>query len=117
MSWLHSIIVEHSSIQAIIVLSLICAIGLALGKVKIANVSLGVTFVFFVGIIAGHFGITIAPDTLKYAENFGLVLFVYALGLQVGPGFFSSVAHGGVRLNIIGLSLACVGLLDRKSVV
>ncbi len=56
MSWLHSIIVEHSSIQAIIVLSLICAIGLALGKVKIANVSLGVTFVFFVGIIAGHFG-------------------------------------------------------------
>ena len=110
MSWLHSIIVEHSSIQAIIVLSLICAIGLALGKVKIANVSLGVTFVFFVGIIAGHFGITIAPDTLKYAENFGLVLFVYALGLQVGPGFFSSVAHGGVRLNIIGLSLACVGL-------
>lgn len=111
MSWLHSIIVEHRSIQAIIVLSLICAIGLALGKVKIANVSLGVTFVFFVGIIAGHFGITIAPDTLKYAENFGLVLFVYALGLQVGPGFFSSVAHGGVRLNIIGLSLACVGLL------
>lgn len=111
MDWLHSIIFEHSAVQAIIILSLICAVGLALGKVKIAKVSLGVTFVFFVGIIAGHFGISIAPDTLKYAENFGLVLFVYALGLQVGPGFFSSVAHGGVRLNLIGLALAVAGLL------
>lgn len=111
MNWLHSIIFEHSAVQAIIVLSLICAVGLALGKVRIAKVSLGVTFVFFVGIVAGHFGISIAPDTLKYAENFGLVLFVYALGLQVGPGFFSSVAHGGVRLNLIGLGLVLAGLL------
>ncbi|MDE6402957.1 MAG: transporter, partial [Muribaculaceae bacterium] len=111
MNWLHTVLIDHSAIQAIIVLSLICAVGLALGKVKIAKVSLGVTFVFFVGIVAGHFGLTIAPDTLKYAENFGLVLFVYALGLQVGPGFFSSVAHGGVRLNLIGLALAVTGLL------
>lgn len=97
--------------QAIVVLSLICALGLALGKVKIAGVSLGVTFVFFVGIFAGHIGLSIDPQILKYAENFGLVLFVYALGLQVGPGFFSSVAHGGIRLNLIGLSLALLTLI------
>lgn len=110
MEWIRSIFFDHSAVQAIIILSLICAIGLALGKIKIAKVSLGVTFVFFVGIVAGHSGISVDPETLKYAENFGLVLFVYALGLQVGPGFFSSVAHGGVRLNLLGLLLALVTL-------
>lgn len=111
MEWLQNLIIEQSAIQAIIVLSLICALGLALGKVKVAGVSLGVTFVFFVGILAGHLGLTVDTQILKYAENFGLVLFVYALGMQVGPGFFSSVAHGGIRLNLIGLSLALLTLL------
>lgn len=97
--------------QAIIVISLCCAIGLALGKLKIAGVSLGVTFVFFVGIFAGHLGLTVDNDMLRYAENFGLVLFVYALGLQVGPGFFSSLAHGGVKLNMLGLGLALLTLV------
>ena len=72
------------------VLSLISAIGLGLGKIHICGISLGVTFVFFAGIIAGHFGLSIDPQMLNYAESFGLVIFVYALGLQVGPGFFSS---------------------------
>lgn len=111
MEWLQNLAVEHSAVQAIVVLSLICALGLALGKVKIAGVSLGVTFVFFVGILAGHLGLSIDPQVLRYAENFGLVLFVYALGLQVGPGFFSSVAHGGVRLNLIGVGLALLTLI------
>lgn len=84
---------------------------MALGKVKIAGISLGVTFVFFIGILAGHFGLSVDPRMLDYAQNFGLVLFVYALGLQVGPGFFSSLAHGGVRLNMVGLSLVIAGLL------
>lgn len=84
---------------------------MALGKVKIAGISLGVTFVFFIGIIAGHIGLSIDPAMLKYAENFGLVIFVYALGLQVGPGFFSSLAHGGIRLNVLGLSLALITLI------
>ena len=111
MEWLQNLIIEQSAVQAIVVIFLVCAIGLALGKVKIANVSLGVTFVFFVGIIAGHFGLSVDSQIVKYAESLGLVLFVYALGMQVGPGFFSSVAHGGIRLNIIGLSLAVVTLL------
>lgn len=111
MDWINLLLIEHSSLQAIVIVSLICAIGMALGKVRIAGISLGVTFVFFIGIIAGHIGLSIDPAMLKYAENFGLVIFVYALGLQVGPGFFSSLAHGGVRLNVLGLSLALITLI------
>ena len=111
MDWINLLLIEHSPLQAIVIVSLICAIGMALGKVKIAGISLGVTFVFFIGIIAGHIGLSIDPAMLKYAENFGLVIFVYALGLQVGPGFFSSLAHGGVRLNVLGLSLALITLI------
>lgn len=111
MNLIDTLFINHSAMQAIIVISLCCAIGLALGKLKIAGVSLGVTFVFFVGIFAGHLGLTVDNDMLRYAENFGLVLFVYALGLQVGPGFFSSLAHGGVKLNMLGLGLALLTLL------
>lgn len=111
MDWINLLLIEHSSLQAIVIVSLICAIGMALGKVKIAGISLGVTFVFFIGIIAGHIGLSIDPAMLKYAENFGLVIFVYALGLQVGPGFFSSLAHGGIKLNVLGLSLALLTLI------
>lgn len=91
---MYSLFVEHSAMQAVVVLSLISAIGLGLGKIRICGISLGVTFVFFAGIIAGHFGLSIDPQMLNYAESFGLVLFVYALGLQVGPGFFSSFRTG-----------------------
>ena len=111
MEWFNSILVEHSALQAVIVLSIICAIGLALGKIKVWGVSLGVTFVFFIGIIAGHFGLSLDTDMLSYAENFGLVLFVYALGLQVGPGFFSSFRKGGIKLNILALSVILLGTL------
>lgn len=90
-------------------LSLICATGLALGKIKIFGVSLGVTFVFFAGIIAGHFGMTIDPQMLALAQNFGLILYIYSLGVQVGPGFFSSFKHGGIKLNLLSLLLLLIG--------
>ena len=77
MDWINSVFLSHSSLQAVIVLSIICAVGLALGKVKIFGVSLGVTFVFFMGIVAGHIGITVDQNMLVYAENFGLVLFIF----------------------------------------
>ena len=115
MEWLQNLITEQNAVQAVVVISLVCALGIALGKLKIVNVSLGVTFVFFIGIIAGHLGVEVDADILKYAEDFGLVLFVYALGMQVGPGFFSSVAHGGVRLNFIGLGLALATLPARDT--
>ena len=102
---------EPTALQAIAVLSLISAIGLGLGKVRILGVSLGVTFVFFAGILGGHLGLRIDPQMLNYAESFGLVVFVYALGLQVGPGFFSSFRSGGVRLNMLAVGVVLVGTL------
>lgn len=97
--------------QAVMILSLICATGIALGKIKIFGFSLGVTFVFFAGIIAGHFGITINPEMLALAQNFGLILYIYTLGLQVGPGFFSSFKHGGIKLNLLAFLLLITGSL------
>ena len=111
MEWLYSLFIEHSALQAVVVLSLISAIGLGLGKIHICGVSLGVTFVFFVGILAGHFGLSVDPQMLNYAESFGLVIFVYALGLQVGPGFFSSLSKGGITLNILAMGVVVLGTL------
>ncbi|MBQ3917658.1 MAG: transporter, partial [Bacteroidales bacterium] len=84
MNLINNLLQEPSSVQAIVVIFLIMAMGHALGKLKIKGVSLGVTFVFFCGIIAGHFGLTGNPVMLSFAQDFGLIIFVYALGLQVG---------------------------------
>ena len=77
MEWLNEILIEHSVIQAVVVIGLISAIGVALGKIKVCGISLGVTFVFFAGIAAGHFGLSIDEQMLNYAESFGLIIFVY----------------------------------------
>ncbi|MDO4758906.1 MAG: putative transporter [Rikenellaceae bacterium] len=111
MDYIRLLFVEHSALQAIIVLSLISALGVLLGRVRIFGVSLGTAFIFFVGILAGHLGLSIDPAMLKYAESFGLVLFVYALGLQVGPGFFSSMRTEGVRLLGPSLAVLAIGTL------
>ena len=104
-----SLLLSHSAMQAVVVISLICAIGLIFGKIRVLGVSLGVTFVFFIGIIAGHFGITIDERVLLFAESFGLSLFVYALGLQVGPGFMSAFRSEGVKLNTIAMGVILIG--------
>ena len=109
MNWLESLFLEQSALQAVCVISVIIAVGLGLGKLRVCGISLGVTFVFFTGILAGHFGLSINPEILKYAEDFGLMLFVYELGLKVGPGFFSSFRTGGIKLNMLGLSLVLGG--------
>lgn len=111
MEWLYSLFVEHSALQAVVVISLISAIGLGLGKVHFWGISLGVTFVFFAGILAGHFGLSVDPQMLNYAESFGLVIFVYSLGLQVGPGFFGSFRKGGMTLNMLALGVVLLGTL------
>lgn len=111
MEWLYQLFFEHSALEAVVILSLVIAIGLGLGKIRICGISLGVTFVFFMGILAGHLGFSIDPQMLTYAESFGLVLFVYALGLQVGPGFFSSFQQGGFRLNMLGMGVIAIGTL------
>lgn len=109
MEWLNSIFVDHTVIQAVVVIAMISALGLALGKISIYGVSLGVTFVFFAGIAAGHFGLAIDPQMLNYAESFGLIIFVYALGLQVGPGFFGSFRKGGMTLNLLAFAVIMLG--------
>ena len=92
-----------------ILLALICALGLILGKVKLRGISLGVTFVFFIGILMGHIGLSIDEQALGFAQDFGLALFVYALGVQVGPGFFSSLRKGGISLTMLALLLVAIG--------
>ena len=111
MNWLTDILSTPSFTQAALVLSLICACGLAMGKVRIFGVSLGITFVFFAGILAGHFGISMDPQMLAFAQNFGLVIFIFALGIQVGPGFFASFKKGGVKLNMLSLSVILTGTI------
>ena len=111
MEWLESLFLEHSALQAVCVISVIIAIGLGLGKLRVCGISLGVTFVFFTGILAGHLGLSINTEILKYAEDFGLMLFIYELGLKVGPGFFSSFRSGGIKLNLLGLGLVVAGSL------
>lgn len=109
MNWFLELFTTQSFIQAVLTISLICATGLALGKIKIFGVSLGATFVFFAGILAGHFGLSINPDMLAALQNFGLILFIYALGLQVGPGFFSAFKKGGFRMNMLATALMLTG--------
>ncbi len=111
MDWLIETIQEPTVIQAIIVLAFICAVGLVLGRIKFFGISLGVTFVFFAGILAGHFGIVVNKDMLYFAQNLGLILFVYTLGLQVGPGFFASLKKGGIELNSMAMSIIALGIL------
>lgn len=109
MEWLDELFTIHSSIQTVVVISLIIAVGLALGTVKIKGVSLGVAFVFFVGILAGHIGLSVDAQVLDYAETFGLALFVYVLGLHVGPNFFGSMRHEGLALNLWSLAVIVFG--------
>ena len=109
MGWFDSLFLAPSAVQTVVVLSMICAIGLALGKIKVMGISLGVAFVFFVGIVAGNFGLSVNSSMLDYAQSFGLILFVYCLGLSVGPGFFASLAHEGWTLNLWSLLVIVVG--------
>ncbi len=111
MELIYDIFINHSALQAVIIISIIIAVGLALGKIRIWGISLGVTFVFFAGILAGHLGLSIDPTILHYTENLGLVLFVYELGLKVGPGFFSSFRKGGLQLNLLGIGVIILGTL------
>jgi len=111
MQWISDLFFSHTALQAVIIISVIIATGLALGKIRVWGISLGVTFVFFAGILAGHIGLSIDPTILHYTENLGLVLFVYELGLKVGPGFFSSFRKGGLELNMLGLGVMLIGTL------
>lgn len=117
MNWFQQTLFNTSAVQAVIIISLICAVGLALGKMRIRGISLGVTYVFFMGILAGALGLRLDGQMLSYAESFGLILFVYILGLQVGPGFMSAFRKGGTELNLAALGVIVLGTLAALVVV
>ena len=97
MEWINTLLWDASSVAHIVLLyAFVIAVGVMLGKFKIFGVSFGVTFVLFVGLLMGHFGFGCNPAVLKFVKEFGLILFVFCIGLQVGPSFFSSMKQGGV---------------------
>jgi len=110
MDWLFDLIWNNSVAHTIFLVGIVIALGVWLGKLKIGGISLGVTWVLFVGIIVSHFGMTIEPEILHFVKEFGLILFVYSIGLQVGPGFFSSFKKDGMRLNCLAASIVLIGV-------
>ncbi|MBR6671564.1 MAG: putative transporter [Alistipes sp.] len=111
MDWLYTLFVGEGIAHTVLVLSLVITVGILLGKIKIHGISLGVTWILFVGIAAGHFGMSIDHDTLHFIKEFGLILFVYSIGLQVGPGFFSSFKDGGVKLVACAATVVLLGAI------
>lgn len=112
MSWLEQLLFDPNSVAHIVLLyTAVVAIGIYLGKIKIFGISLGVTFVLFAGILAGHFGFTGTTSTLNFLQDFGLIIFVFCIGLQVGPGFFESFKKGGITLNLLACGIVALNIL------
>lgn len=111
MDWLHSLLMDENSIAHIMLLyAFVVAIGVLLGKIKFFGVSLGVTFVLFTGIVCGHFGFTGNTQILNFIQDFGLILFVFCIGLQVGPSFFTSFKQGGVSMNVVAVGVVLLNI-------
>jgi putative transport protein len=109
MDWITDLLFKESVAHTIFVYCIVIAIGVFLGKVKVFGVSLGITFVLFAGIAMGHFGFTGNSVVIDFVKDFGLILFVFSIGLQVGPGFFSSFRKGGLSLNILAVAIVLLG--------
>lgn len=112
MDWIIRLFTDTDSIAHIALLySIVIAVGILLGKIKIGGISLGVTFVLFAGIVAGHIGFTAPVNILSFIQDFGLILFVFCIGLQVGPGFFESFKKGGVTLNLLSTTTVLLNVV------
>lgn len=111
MDWLHALFTDVDSIAHIVLLyAFVIAVGVLLGKIKFFGVSLGVTFVLFTGIVCGHFGFTGNTQILTFMQDFGLILFVFCIGLQVGPSFFTSFKKGGVSMNVVAVGVVLLNV-------
>lgn len=111
MDWLYSLFFGSSVAHAVLTFALVITVGILLGKIKIKGVSLGITWILFVGIIFSHFGMTVDNDVRHFVQEFGLILFVFSIGLQVGPGFFASFKHGGMTLVGCATAIVLLGVL------
>ena len=111
MEWLNQLLFSDSVAHAILIIAIVIALGIMLGKIKVFGVSLGVTWILFVGILLSHFGFTINESVRSFVSDFGLILFVFSLGLQVGPGFFASFKKGGMRMNMLAVMIVVLGVV------
>ena len=111
MDWLNELVFGTGIAHSMFVFALVISIGIALGRIKIWGVSLGITWILFVGIAFGHFGLLIDPTILHFMKEFGLILFIYSIGMQVGPSFFSSFKKGGLTLNLLAVSIIFLGVI------
>lgn len=111
MDWLNSLLFGNGIAHTILIYSFVIFTGLILGKIKFFGISLGSTFVLFMGILVGHFGFEVNHEILDFIKDFGLILFIYSIGLQVGPGFFSSFKKGGIALNLLAAGIVLLGVI------
>lgn len=111
MDWLYSLFFGTGIGHSILLVAMVIFIGIWLGRIKIGGISLGITWILFVGIIFSHYGMRMDAHALHFLKEFGLILFVYSVGLQVGPGFFSSFKKGGIRLNMLAAGIVLLGVL------
>ena len=116
MEWLYSLFFGGGIAHAVLTFALVITIGILLGKVKICGVSLGITWILFVGIALSHFGMTVDEEVRHFVQEFGLILFVFSIGLQVGPGFFSSFKHGGMTLVACAAAIVLLGVATAYAV-
>ncbi len=110
MEWLNELLWGEGIAHSVMLLAFVIVSGIILGKIKIGGLSLGITFVLFVGIFLGHFGFSVNPHILHFFKEFGLILFVYSIGMQVGPSFFSSFKKGGITLNMLAMGIVFLGV-------
>ncbi len=111
MSWLGELFFGQGVAHSVLMFAIVIALGIVLGKVKVWGISLGITWILFVGIICSHFGMQVDGHILHFVQEFGLILFVYSVGLQVGPGFFSSFRKGGMTLNMLATGIVLLGVV------
>lgn len=110
MNWIESLFFGNSVAHSILIIAIVIAIGIILGKIKIFGISFGATWILFVGILFSHFGLTVDKTVMDFVRDFGLILFIFSLGLQVGPGFFSSFKSGGVKMNLMAFIIVMLGV-------
>ncbi len=111
MEWFYNLFFGEGIAHTVLLLAMVIACGIVLGRIKIAGISLGITWILFVGIFLSHLGMTVDSHTLHFVKEFGLILFVYSVGMQVGPGFFSSFKKGGITLNLLAMGVVFLGVI------
>ncbi len=116
MEWFIDLLTKESIAHTLLLYSFVIALGVLLGKIKVGSISLGVTFVLFVGIAVGHFGFTVEHDILHFIKEFGLILFIFSIGLQFGPGFFSSFKKDGSVLNLLAFGIVLLGIITTVAI-